>query len=369
MRRKSHKSYLFLFATVLLLMSIPNPSAEKMRGATIAVISPLWEYLAVTQQSLKNLQSSETADKGSKDPEMSATENLQRLQLEKRLLVAEIVRLRELLIQERRLMAQMKGLNQNESQAKDLQQYSRRRYNDLKGILKFKLQAVPARVLYRAPSSWGSSVWLNVGQANNKELGSEIIAKNSPIIVGDSIVGVIDYVGKHQCRVRLITDLGLSPSVRVFRGDTNILEQSDLSAENVKEPFYLAKGELHGSSKPLWRSRGVMLHGVGFNYDFADSEGPARDLRTGIPVGSSDSKAAIPIIKLNDYLVTTGMDGVFPPGFYVGQVTSVNTLREGDYYYELQAKPMVDNLDELSFVHVIPPVGYDPDDQPPLFGE
>lgn len=350
MRRKSHKAFLFLFAFVLLLMSISNPSAEKMRGTTMAVISPFLEYLATSQPVI-----TQSTNSG---------EQIQRLQLEKSQLTSEVTRLKNMLIKERRLMAQLKTSQLEISESDELTQLARKRYQELKVLLKFQLQAIPAKVLFRSPSSWGSSLWLDVGHANNEAMGCEIIAKNSPVVVGDSIVGVVDYVGTHQCRIRLVTDSGLSLSVRAVRG--NIDPDEPVSAQ---EGIYLAKGELHGSSKPLWRSRGILLHGVGFNYDFGDSEGPARDLRTGIPVGSSDSKAAIALIKINDFLVTTGMDGIFPPGFYVGQVTHVNTLREGDYYYDLQAKPTAGNLDELTFVHVLPPMGYDPDDQPPLLGE
>lgn len=360
MRRKSHKSYLFLFAAILLLMSVPYSSAEKLRGATIAMLAPLWDYLATVQLTLKSIPT----ESGASSPD---TEHLQKLQLENRLLTNEVVRLRELLIQERRLITEIKSIQQSNGKANDLKQLSRKHYRDLKGILKFQLQAVPARVLFRSPSSWGSSLWLNVGQAKNEELGYKVIAKNSPVVVGNSIVGVVDYVGTHQCRVRLITDSGLSPSVRSVRGNPTLLG-ADNSIE-IPEIAYLAKGELHGSSQPLWRSRGILLQGVGFNYDFADAEGPARDLRTGIPVGSSDPNEAIPIVKVNDLLVTTGMDGVFPPGFSVAEVTYVRTLREGDYYYELSAKSTAGNLDELTFVSVIPPVGYDPSDQPPLIGE
>ncbi len=133
------------------------------------------------------------------------------------------------------------------------------------------------------------------------------------MLLGTSIVGIVEYVGDHQSRVRLITDSRLTPSVRVSRGGEQnryILEnlealafalelREDLFASpeekgqmarqlyNLKKmliqqtgDIYLAKGELHGTSRPLWRSRSQVLRGIGFNYDFADSEGPARDLRS-----------------------------------------------------------------------------------------
>lgn len=398
MRKKSQKSYLFIFAAVLMLMSIPEKSAEKMRGITMAVLAPLWEHLAITKQSLQSIN---VVDRPNTQAD---SEQFQKLQLENRLLHSEMARLRELVQQEARLLNQVNTISNASEQKIVPTSILQRHYRQLKRLLKFQLQALPARVIYRSPSSWGSSLWLNVGEADNKEKDLAIIAKNSPVVVGNSIIGVIDYVGKHQSRVRLITDSGLTPSVRAFSGDVtaqmlieklgNLSEQAGqnvdafptkddqhnfvenlqalaktLSKNNQPGTSYLAKGELHGSSKPLWRSRGALLYGVGFNYDFADEEGAARDLRSGNKINSSDTTPAIPILKLNDILVTTGMDGVFPPGFYVAVVTKINPLQEGDYYYDLEAKPTAGNLHELSFVYVIPPVGYDTNEQPPLIGQ
>jgi hypothetical protein len=110
------------------------------------------------------------------------------------------------------------------------------------------------------------------------------------------------------------------------------------------------------------------LHGIGFNYDFPDDEGPARELRSGLPINSAGDQQAIPILKVKDLLVTTGLDGVFPEGLHVAEVTHVHPLREGDYYYEIEAIPTAGNLNELSILYVMPPLGYDIDDQPPPLG-
>lgn len=53
----------------------------------------------------------------------------------------------------------------------------------------------------------------------------------------------------------------------------------------------------------------------------------------------------------------------------VAEVTKVHPLKEGDYFYELEALPVAGNFDDLSLVFVIPPVSYDPDEQPPAFQE
>jgi cell shape-determining protein MreC len=259
---------------------------------------------------------------------------------------------------------------------------------------------VPAQVIYRNNTSWSSSCWINVGEKENQRLGKAIIAKNSPVVVGYSLIGVIDFVGSHQSRVKLLTDSGLTPSVRAARGEPQqrmlahqlnlmmdaLMDQDKLfSSQEQKMEFiskleelekklltdpsatYLAKGVLSGSSRPAWRKQGALLKGTGFNNDFADALGPARDLRTGVPV-KEKTQPPLAILQEKDLLITTGMDGVFPPGLHVAQVTKISPLKEGDYFYELEAMPIAGDMDEISLVYILPPVGYDANEQPPLMG-
>jgi hypothetical protein len=118
---------------------------------------------------------------------------------------------------------------------------------------------------------------------------------------------------------------------------------------------YLAKGELQGCSHPLWRARGQKLKGIGFNYDFADEEGPARDLRTGEAVSATSHKNKQALIQEGDLLVTTGWDGLFPEGLEVAVVSKVHCLKEGASSYSLEADALA-KLDELGFVFILPPV-------------
>lgn len=118
------------------------------------------------------------------------------------------------------------------------------------------------------------------------------------------------------------------------------------------EEEYLAKGELHGSSAPFWRSRGISLKGIGFNFDYPDEEGPSRDLKNGRPTGNS--AGAIPLLKEGDLLVTSGLDGVFPQGLLVATVSSIAPLKEGSYAYEIEARPLASNLNDLQAVFILP---------------
>lgn len=279
-------TYLLILFVILGVMSFSGSTVERWRGGLIALLSPLWSSSSST---------------------ITQSEEIQRLQIENQHLRKELARTEIKLADKQHILA--------------------------------------AKVIFRSFDSWNSSLWINKGAADNGVPAT--IVKNSPVVVGKSIVGVIDYVGKHQSRVRLITDSGLTPSVRAVRGE---------------EPIYLAKGELQGSSGPLWRRRSQVLRGTGFNYDFADDKGEARDLRTGQIAGKPNSATAL--IKVDDVLVTTGMDGIFPEGWQVATVTKIEVLKEGDYCYELEALPTAGNLLDLSTVFVIPPLGYDTTDRP-----
>lgn len=256
---------------------------------------------------------------------------LSRLKLENQNLRAQVDHVYEWLRHDQRIGEQVelyKGLTKKSGE----NAFFQRRADHLRSLLQKQLFSVPAQVIYRDPSSWSSSLWVNVGEENNQAFGLPVVAKNSPVISDGALVGVVDYVGKKQARVRLITDSGLSPSVRAVRG-ANL------------EDGYLAKGEVHGSSAPFWRSRGPILKGVGFNYDYPDEEGHSRDL-----------KGPVPLLKEGDVLLTSGLDGVFPPGLRVGSVSWIAPLKEGSYAYEIEVRPAASNLNDLQTVFILPPL-------------
>lgn len=181
--------------------------------------------------------------------------------------------------------------------------------------------ALSAQVIVRSHAAWQSFLWLNIGAQ-----GAPFPLKNAPVLDGDTLVGVIEEVGAKESRVRLISDPRLNPSVRI-----------------VRDKQYLAKGELNGAIKPLFQYPGTLLKGTGFNYDFPDEEGPAQDLRA-------------PIIQKGDLLVTTGFDGVFPKGLKVARITRVLPLKEGDYYYDIEAESLSGNLNNLERLYILPPI-------------
>lgn len=359
----SYRKYLLFGAAIVFVLSLPAFLTESLRGRCVALFSPLWKgtsHLILKRQSTDR----------------------DRLETENHLLRIEIGKLRALVEQKTIVEAMAKELG--------VKKLPFRRYEELGYLAKSQIEAIPAKVIYRDPASWSSTFWINIGEETNKKIGKAIIQKNSPVLLGRGVIGAVDFVGGSQSRVRLITDTGLKPAVRAVRGSLQnalLIEHIDpllryLSVQvsegdlikklkNLKdslsedrEGWCLAKGILQGGSTPLWRSVNQTLRGIGFNYDFSDEEGPARDLR----LGNTGDPAfpAMPIIQVGDLLVTTGMDGIFPPGLRAAEVTKVLPLREGAYTYEIEATPAAGNLDSLNAVFVIPPLGYDREEQPKL---
>ncbi len=329
-RFKSPKPYLQILVVLLLLMSLPRTRSENIQGVSIAILAPAFNQLTAIKRGIHHLTEETIED--SEGQHVYVNEEIDRLRLQNQLLQNEVAKLKGLLTQETFIQQELGSSPLG---------LIRKRERQL--ILELEILSIQAQVIYRSSSSWNNTLWINAGSAQNEKLDRIVVDKNSPVVVGSSIVGVIDYVGKNQSRVRLITDSSLTPSVRAIRHINDTV-------------WYLAKGELHGCTDPKWRSQSNLLQGVGFNYDFSDDEGPARDLRTGEPEKMLEKYPSLAIVLPNDQLISTGMDGVFPPGLNIAKVTDVKILKEGDYGYELEAQPSCGTINNLSLVSVLPPL-------------
>ena len=395
MERRSYKAYLVFIALILTLLSLSKSTQQSLRSGALAATAPLWQGAFAVKRCLLHPSWMLAAFPSAKDKchagDPAAEERYWRLSADNVRLQGQVQLLKEQLFQE--WTFQVEALQALQLKGFEKSSFYQRRYEELCRLIESESSALAAKVLFRDPSSWSSSLWINVGQADNEALGRVVVFHNSPVVVGLDVVGVIDYVGKRQSRVRLITDSGLNPAVRACRGlpqEMFLKERLDslhhwlsLSTEltgsvtgkqevvsqiaRLKQQLtshrsggYWAKGELRGTSGPLWRTRGNLLQGVGFNMDFSDQESVALDLR-------SEEGGANQMLQPHDLLLTTGMDGVFPAGLRVAEVVEVDMLREGSYTYGLTARPTVGHLDELTLVFVLPPVGYQEEDQPPYF--
>ncbi len=389
MKRVNYFPYIILLVCLLFIMSIPQKTIHKIRNFAVASVAPSWSGFNSIR---KCFFKTPIATIGNKD--INPTDDtFEKLKLENALLKNQTDGFYEWLIFEQRIQEQVeKYTSLSKEEHKDIywNDFFRRRAEELKEILKIELQALPARVVFRDPNSWSSSIWINIGEKHNENLNKLIISKNSPVVLGQNLIGLVEYVGYKYSKVRLITDSSLIPSVRAVRGKTqdkailsmieslknHIYDREDLfSSDKEKQSFiqnlkilnnrlrqenidkYLAKGEISGASQPLWRSRGVILKGIGFNYDYPDEEGPARELTSGkIITKELNSIKQEVLLKKGDLLITTGLDGIFPAGLNVGIVTKVNDLKEGDYAYSIEAKPVQSNINDLDMVFVMPAI-------------
>ena len=368
MDQRALRLYCILALTAVFTISLPKTSVDSFRGCTAAVFGPTWNSLTTLAVATSGGAGKFTDNR----IPVNARERLKQLETENLLLTERLKEVQELLLSEAELSTHLSHWAGEAEKSID-NDYILRRKKELARLFDTYTDSLAARVIYRPPVSWNSCLWINVGMEDNLRLQREWIGKGSPVVVGYSLVGVVDYVGKRQSRVRLLSDPAVNPSVRALRGGGQQLEIArhlDALIEGLSSQeqwvtdhkevlnqikslragwnapsrsWYLAKGEMMGAGKSDWRREGQVLKGSGFNYDYADEEGPALDLRH-------------PILKIHDLLVTTGMDGVFPKGLLVGRVTYIKPLKEGDYYYDLEAEPTAGDFDQLSWVRVLPPV-------------
>jgi len=260
--------------------------------------------------------------------------------------------------------------------------FFKRRSQALSDRIDLQLHSVQAKVVYRNPTSWIEFAWINVGENENEKLGLPIIRKNSPVLSYGSVVGIIEKVEKTRSLVRLITDPAFTVSVRVSRGLENrrvlthalnhLIQQltpykeystvcsqihaitEGLSRDGINR--YLAKGEIKGGSASLWRSGKKILRGEGFNYDYADEEGPALNLRTGLPYSEKATETTTPLIQTGDLLITTGYDGLFPQGLPVAWVKKVHPIDDASISFNIDAIPLHSDLDRLEHVTILPSI-------------
>ncbi len=347
MKKVSYRSYFFLFLFLVATFHLPKKQVESLRETSLIFTSFLWKNFASTRAFFT-----------------SSYDRSKRLEKENHHLKKQIKRLSKRFI--------------IKDQIDEIQ--------NLEG--KSIRQPLTAHVIYRDPNTWSSTLWIDVGKKTNQKLGYKAICKNSPVLLDGSLIGVVEWVGKKKSRVRLITDARLVISVRVARGeiekkrlfqwlDPLILELRDskftsLPVDEKKECLeklqklkqklqgkeektsYLAKGELRGTSAPLWRCHLPILKGIGFNYDFADEFGGPYELRSGKPYDSLLEGKEQVLLKKGDLLVTTGMDGVFPPHIPVARIVKVMPLQEGAVSYDIKAKLLTLKINDLKKVIVLP---------------
>lgn len=354
------KSHLIFFGVLVLLLLLPQSWVQGLRTVVSAALTPSWILLA------------------SKPKKADST--FDAIRQEKLALQEQLKQVKEWLLSQEYLDAQQRMLHELRGPHKEEHAlFFKRREEALVDRLDLLLHSIQGRVIYRDPTHWNQLLWVDVGERDNRRLGVPIIRKNSPVISHGAAIGVVEKVHESRSLIRLITDPILVLSVRVSRGNENaifllqeidhLLDELHLfpeyntlvsqigAAKRALEKRginrYLAKGEVRGMRL------GSTLKGEGFNYDYADEEGPALDLVTGKPIDASGTHGGVPLIQEGDLLITTGYDGIFPQGFPVAWVKTVHPLIEGGITYTIDALACAHFDSKLEEVIILPSLSGD----------
>ena len=167
---------------------------------------------------------------------------------------------------------------------------------------KSDVQSIPARVIARDPSIWFNTITINRGSTSG-------VAVNMPVVTGGGIVGRVITVSPWASQVMLITD-----------------EKAGAGA---------VVGQL-GQSGALGSVRG------------------RADL--GVSVIEMRYVSGLEQVDVGDYVMTTGQDGIYPPGLNIGKVVDVKKGTATQAHQILiQPGAQLDHLEEVAVLLYHPP--------------
>ncbi len=173
------------------------------------------------------------------------------------------------------------------------------------------IKGIPARVIARDPSVWFNTITINCGSSSGVEM-------NMPVVTAGGIVGRVITVGPWASQVMLITD-----------------EKAGAGA---------VVGQL-GQSGALGSVRG----------------------RADLGVGLIEMRyvSGLEKVEVNDYVMTTGQDGIYPPGLNVGRVVEVKPGTATQAHQILiQPGARLDHLEEVAVLLYHPPPRSVPEQTP-----
>src|SRR5215211_4338437 len=185
----------------------------------------------------------------------------------------------------------------------------------LKGLLglneQTNIKSVPARVIARDPSVWFNTITINRGSSSGIEM-------NMPVVTPGGIVGRVITVSPWASQVMLITD-----------------EKAGAGA---------VVGQL-GQSGALGSIRG------------------RADL--GVALIEMRYVSGLEKVEVNDYVMTTGQDGIYPQGLNIGRVVEVkNGTATTAHQIIIQPGAQLDHLEEVAVLLYHPPPRFVPEPTP-----
>ncbi len=173
------------------------------------------------------------------------------------------------------------------------------------------ISSVPARVIARDPSVWFNTITINRGSSSG-------VAPNMPVVTPGGIVGRVITVSPWASQVMLITD-----------------EKAGAGA---------VVGQL-GQSGALGSVRG----------------------RADLNVALIEMRyvSGLEKVEVGDYVMTTGQDGIYPPGLNVGKVVDVKSgTATTAHQILIQPGAQLDHLEEVAVLLYHPPPRPTPEQTP-----
>jgi rod shape-determining protein MreC len=163
------------------------------------------------------------------------------------------------------------------------------------------IKSVPARVIARDPSVWFNTITINRGSSSGVEM-------NMPVVTSGGIVGRIITVGPWSSQVMLITD-----------------EKAGAGA---------VVGQLGSGALGSVRGRADL----------------------GVAMIEMRYVSGLEKVEVNDYVMTTGQDGIYPPGLNIGRVVDVkNGTATQAHQILIQPGAQLDHLEEVAVLLYHPP--------------
>jgi rod shape-determining protein MreC len=170
-----------------------------------------------------------------------------------------------------------------------------------------EIKSIPARVIARDPSVWFNTITINRGSTSG-------IAVNMPVVTGSGIVGRVITVSPFAAQVMLITD-----------------EKAGAGA---------VVGQL-GQSGAMGSVRGRADLGVG--------------------IIEMRYVSGLEKVEVNDTVMTTGQDGIYPPGLNVGRVVDVkNGTATQAHQILILPGAQLDHLEDVAVLLYRPPQRFAP---------
>lgn len=167
---------------------------------------------------------------------------------------------------------------------------------------KSDIKSIPARVIARDPSIWFNTITINRGTTSGVEV-------NMPVVTGGGVVGRVITVSPWASQVMLLTD-----------------EKAGAGA---------VVGQL-GQSGALGSVRGRADLGVG--------------------VIEMRYVSGLEQVEVDDYVMTTGQDGIYPPGLNIGKVVDVKKGTATQAHQILiQPGAQLDHLEDVAVLLYHPP--------------